>query len=471
MNQEGVVAQPAIGFKVSMQKKHWFIRNQLIVSLVLFGSGFLSVQRFTLSPLNTFICLIPLALFIVQLFRGHHQTAVTYLVLALFFSISYGGSAYAETIASLRYFIYLSAIVMLFWFSTWRIQWKRLFLGALLGFGVIYGSIATAFGIVPIDMSTLQRDLMVIAILFAFLIGRSSMKLDLRLMYIGSLGYLFGEVVNGLFFFRTHAGEYLNYDGLKVFVIFPLIYALSMRKNIIFEVALAIATLYVISMYGTRMITLSLMMLSCLGLIIGLFRSGSLKYLFFFFFFIAFFILINTEFVMGSDFGGFKAIAFFATFLENFEASELLERLALLDPIRFMEYQLFFERPILEIILGSGVGSGLYDTNGLLEFVGLDWTAFSAQELISATFYNFHDYWVDFGLRFGLVFVIYLFFILALLPMFRGQILQGIMFGLVLLNATFATEGIIFLALLAWLWPLQSKEKASQLSYRRRGLT
>ena len=95
-------------------KGHLSIGQPKLLSLVLFTCGFLAVQRFTLSPINAALCVLPLFLFVVQMLRGHHQTALTCLVLALFLSIDNGGGAYAETITPLRYVIYLSAIIMLF---------------------------------------------------------------------------------------------------------------------------------------------------------------------------------------------------------------------------------------------------------------------------------------------------------------------------------------------------------------------
>lgn len=453
MSEASVIAQSANGSTTSILKKNLCIRQQQLLSLILFASGFLAVQRFILSPINAVICAIPLGLFAVQMLRGHHQTALTYLVLALFLSIDNGGGAHAETIAPLRYFIYMSAITMLFYLSNWRIQRKPLLLAALLCCGIAFGSVTTAFGSVPIDVTTLQRDLIVLIILSAFLIDRSSAKLDLHLIFSGSFGYLVGEVVNAFLFYRDFT-EYLNYDSLKAFIVFPLIYTLLTRRNVVIQVILAIATLYVIFLYGTRMITLSIFVLIAAALVITLIRNGRGKSLLGFL--VALIVLVNInriESLADTEFIQFKALSFLVQIQENFEASDISRMLALLDPVRFAEHQLFFGRPILEIMFGSGIGSGIYDANGALAFVTFDQTAFSEQEINSSTFYNLHDFWIDFGLRFGLLPLAYLIYKVVLQEMRNNRPWHGVLFGMLLLNTTFATSGLLLTALLVRFLP------------------
>lgn len=455
MTEARVFANSATRLTTSIHKKYLSIGNEQMLSLILFASGFFAVQRFTISPINAVICTIPLGLFAVQMLRGHHQTALTYLVLALFLSIDNGGGAYAETIAPLRYLIYMSAITMLFYLSSRRIQPRRLLLAALLCFGIVIGSVTTLFGSVPIDLATLKRDLMVLIILSAFLIDRSSAKLDLHLLYLGSLGYLVGEVVNGLFFYSGF-NDYLSYDSLKVFVIFPIVFAILTRKNTIVQVALAFATLFVIFLYGSRMITLTTITLFIVGSIIGIVRNRRRKSL------IGFLmgaVLIITftfpENINDGEFARFKALSFFGRILENIKSSDVLDIFALLDPVRFAEHQLFFSRSIFEIVFGNGLGSGIFDRNGILGSINVGPTAFTDIELNSSTYFNFHDFWIDFGLRFGLLPIICLLFVLIFFPMIRGEIMRGILHGLVLLNATFSTSGILLIALLVRFWPLE----------------
>lgn len=437
----------------SIHKMSLSIGQQQLLSLMLFACGFFAVQRFTINPINAVICTIPLILFALQLLNGHYQTALTYLLIALFLSIDNGGGAYAETVTPLRYFIYISAISMPFLLSKWRIQRKPLLLAVLLGCVIAFGSVASALGTIPIDVVILKRDLIVLFILSTFLLDRGLIKLELDLVFSASLGYLVGEVVNAFFFYKDFT-EYLSYDSLKSFVVFPVVYTLLRRWNVFIQVVLALMTISVISLYGTRMLTLSFIVLITMALVVLLIKFGRGKSLLAFL--IAFIILLNInliEFFDDTYLIQFKALSVIVKIQENFEASDISRAFALLDPVRFVEHQLFFERPILEIIFGSGLGSGIYDADGALAFVTFDQTAFSEQEITSSTFYNFHDFWIDFGLRFGLLPVIYLILSSTLIEMWRGSIIKGILLGFLLINTTFAISGILLTALLFRFWP------------------
>lgn len=452
MNEAGIVAQSTKG-SFSIDKMLLSIRQHKLLSLMLFACGFFAVQRFTINPINALICAFPFGLFLVQMLSGHHQTALTCLLISLILSIDNGGGAYAETIAPLRYVIYTSAIAMLFYISKWRIQRKPLLLAVLLGCMIAFSSVTSALGTTPIDVATLQRDLIVLFILSAFLIDRSSVKLELHLLFSSSFGYLVGEVMNAFFFYRDFS-DYLSYDSLKAFVVFPLIYTLLTRRNVVIQVVLAITTLYIIFLYGTRMITLSFFALITVALVITLIRNGRGKSLLGLL--IALIVLTNInhiESLADTDFMQFKSLAFLVQIQQNFEASDISRMLALLDPVRFAEHQLFFERPILQVIFGSGIGSGIYDANGTLGFVTFDQTAFSEQEINSSTFYNLHDFWIDFGLRFGLLPLAYLTYQIVLREMQNSRPWHGVLFGMLLLNTTFATSGLLLTALLVRFLP------------------
>lgn len=452
MNETSAVAQ-STNSSISIHEKHLSLRRQQLLPLMLFVCGFFAVQRFTITPKNAVICAIPLGLFAVQMLRNHHQTALTCLVLALFLSIDNGGSAYAETVAPLRYIIYVSAIIMLFYLSNWRIQRKPLLLAALLCCGIAFGSLTSAFGSTPIDAVTLQRDVIALFVLSAFLLDRNSTKLDLYLLFSGSLGYLVGEVTNALFLYRDFT-EYLNYDSLKAFVVFPFIYTLLTRRSIVIQLVLAFATLYVFFLYGTRMITLSIFVLLGATLVVTLIRNGHGKGLLGFIG--GLLILANLDLIKtisDTDLVQFKALSFIIQLQENFEISDISRMLAVLDPVRFAEHQLFFERPILEVIFGSGLGSGIYDANGALAFVTFDQTAFSENEIVTSTFYNLHDFWIDFGLRFGLLPLAYLIYQTVLREIQHNYPWHGVLFGMVLLNTTFATSGLLLTALLVRFLP------------------
>jgi hypothetical protein len=429
-------------------------QRQKLLALTLFACGFLAVQRFTLNPVNAAICAVPYMLFVLNMLRGHQQTALACLILALCLSVDNGANIHAETVSPLRYLIYTSAIVVLFYLSLWRVRKKSLILATLLCCYILIGSLASLLlGGVPLDAVTLRRDLMVLFILSVFLLARSSARIDLHLLYMGSLGYLAGEVFNALMLFREFT-QYLSFNSLKIFIVFPLIYSIITRKNILIQAIFAALTVYVISLYGTRMITLSVILLFLTASIIRMIRNGYGKSLLGFL--ITWILLTNVNLVeipKHSEFLKYKAIAFLFQAIDILKESEITHVLAVLDPVRFAEHQLFFDRPMPLIFFGSGLGSGIFDSNGVLGFVTLDHTAFSEEEIISSSYFGFHDFWIDFGLRFGILPVVYFIFCLTLIPMWRKFYVKGILFGLVLINATFATSGILLMALLVRFWP------------------
>jgi hypothetical protein len=429
-------------------------RRHNLLALMLFACGFLAVQRFTLNPVNAAICAVPYMLFLVNMLRGHQRTALACLVLALCLSVDNGAGIHAETVSPLRYLIYTSAIVMLFYLSLWRVRKKSLILATLLCCYILIGSMASLLlGGAPLDTATLRRDLMVLFILSVFLLARSPVRLDLHLLYSGSLGYLAGEVLNTLISYREFT-DYLSYNSLKIFIVFPLIHSIITRKNIVIQTVFAALTVYVISLYGTRMITLSVILLFLTASIVYMIRNGYGKSLLGFL--ITWILLTNfnlVEILRDGGFLKFKAIAFLFQAIDILKESEITQVLAVLDPIRFAEHQLFFDRPMSLIFFGSGLGSGIFDSNGALGFVTLDHTAFSEEEINSSSYFGFHDFWIDFGLRFGILPVVYFVFCLTLIPMWRRFYVKGVLFGLVLINATFATSGILLMALLVRFWP------------------
>ena len=144
------------------------------------------------------------------------------------------------------------------------------------------------------------------------------------------------------------------------------------------------------------------------------------------------------------------------------------DRYEALDLVRFRENQLFFSRPLYEVIFGSGLGSGLADTQGLLGFVGYFDTAFTVEELNNSVYFNLHDFWTDFGLRFGLITVVFITYLVSIKQILFGQKICGILFGILLFNAFFSTAGMIFTALIIKFYPsgissMQSNQASDSL--------
>jgi hypothetical protein len=420
--------------------------ERVTVAIVLFIIGFLSVQRFILNPLNSILCLVPYLLFIFYLFAKRLPAALACLVLSLVYSVDNGGEVYAETPAALRYLIYLSAMIIMLSMSQWRLRPKAVLAGGLLVGGVAIGSVLNSFSAHAVfDDITLRRDIQVLVILSIFLLPREDVSFDLKLIYAGALGYLFGEVANAAFFYAP-GPDYMSYDSLKVFVIFPLLYVLMTRRGWMIQVVLAAMILVVLSLYGTRMITASALVLFLVATMLGSINSSNRwSYALIAVASLALAgagaMLDGVKDVLAST----KAFSFLAVLAEHFNEANALQLFAVLDPVRFAEHQLFFSRSWPEILFGNGPGSGLIDREGLLDFIAYAPSAFTEQERSESIYFNFHDFWIDFGLRFGLIAVVGLIYCLTVQQMVIGRVWSGVLFGMLLLNSTFAVSGLILL--------------------------
>tara|TARA_B100000676_G_scaffold279968_1_gene303741 strand:+ start:562 stop:1077 length:516 start_codon:yes stop_codon:yes gene_type:complete len=124
--------------------------------------------------------------------------------------------------------------------------------------------------------------------------------------------------------------------------------------------------------------------------------------------------------------------------------------LKLIDPWRFGELQLLFDRDLFSIFFGEGFGSGIFDSKGYLIFADFGQTAYSEQELRSGIFYNMHDLWTDYGLRFGILFIIIFLYDIIKNIIFSTNHLKTFYAMLILilaLCAFFSSAGIILITL------------------------
>ena len=94
------------------------------------------------------------------------------------------------------------------------------------------------------------------------------------------------------------------------------------------------------------------------------------------------------------------------------------------------------------------MGAGIVDTDGYLGFVNYFQSAFSQEEINSNTYFNLHDYWIDYGLRFGLIPVLLILFYTAISPMLLGNTFTGIFNGVMLVCITYSGSGMLIFALL-----------------------
>jgi hypothetical protein len=426
------------------------------MSVLVFFIFFFSVQRFVLSPLNAWICAAPLVAAIYFLIKRRRGLAVTWLSLALLCSVDLGGDVYAETPMFLRYAIYLSMLAVLAMGSIAAVRKQTVLLVLIYFLMVLVGTSSALFReVVPYNFGALRRDFVVCLMLALVLFAtRPKESVDLRLIAVAGLGFLIGELTNILFFFSYEA-DYLSYSSLKVFVFFPAIYTLTTADGRKWAPLLFGGALVVAVFYASRMILLSFLVLSFLAAFARLTRDLSGRRL-------LNWAIVVTCIIAAWLFGAFqdevilryRVTALISEVAKLVSTDDFVGVLEALDRVRFGEHVMFFDRPSIEVLFGSGLGSGLYDAKGVLSFLPIDaQQAFTAEEISSGRFFNLHDFWVDFGLRFGVVAVAYVVFIFIIRQMRCGFLWTGMWFGLLIFNATFSTAGLLLITVLYLYWP------------------
>lgn len=426
-----------------------------LLGAVLFIAGFLAVQRISLNPINAFVCVFPFLLSVYYFLKGKTNYSLSCLLLALVYSVDQGGAFYAETPSVLRYLIYLSALAMMLRYSSSKWNSRGLVLFTLILICVLVGTFSSLYkGMGAFGLDIFRIDFQTLFVIGIFTLHRRRGELDFSLVYIAGCGYLFGEIINASLFYNSNE-YYLSFDSTKAFVFFPLLYVLMDKRHYIVQMMFILLTSYIVFLYGSRMLVLSAMLLFIAAILIGLTKSISRKIVIWAAFFLVLVFSANTlDLIQIESIAQFKAFGFLIVIMENISVDGVVQTFQALDPVRYGEHILFFSRPWFEIIFGSGLGSGLYDANGVLSFVTYDQTAFSESELATSTFYSFHDFWIDFGMRFGLLPVLVLVIRLSLFEMLQGRLWLGVLFGLLLVNTTFTISGIIMTAFVFRFSPL-----------------
>ncbi|WP_271783953.1 hypothetical protein [Aquimarina algiphila] len=235
--------------------------------------------------------------------------------------------------------------------------------------------------------------------------------------------------------------HYLSYDSGKVLIVFPLVFYFIEKK---YEKLLLVFPFIflVLLFYGSRMILVALII-------------GVLLYL----------ISNNKKSIMKFVLGGiicFFTIRYLSNAYEDiFQANRMtaliydivnFNSISNLDPVRFSEAKLFFSQPFYNILFGNGLGTGLFDSNGLLSFVKPDEAAFTREELKSRIFYNFHDIYTDVGLRFGLIFLfVAYFYIIKGFPK-KNVGFFSVMLFIIMTSTFYSMKGLLLVLLFSMLY-------------------
>jgi hypothetical protein len=402
--------------------------------------SFISAQRFLFSPIDSVVCIFPI--FLVFFYFNNIKLRNSLILFSLFISVDNAPEILSTSFSFLRYSIYIFAVYFLYKGNFYNLKNVYIFFTFLLFFGII-----TVFNFHNLHLNTLFRDLLVVVLAFPILCSRNSSNFEINLSLLNLLivFYILSELINVFFLSRLgyFSDDYLSYISTKSFIVLPSFYFLIKRKYFI-AIPVILATIIVLIAYTTRMIILTYF----IGLFIYFLVNGLFK--------IRFLILILFIFLSGLflsnklnfEFQGYKATGVFIQLVEDLS---LEEKFLLLDPVRYYETKMFFDRNIFEILFGSGFGSGLIDTKNDLSFVKVTDTAFSEKELNEGIFYNLHDTWIDLGLRFGLLTILLVYFF-SFKFMFSVKSFDIKITGFVLLIlfscATYSTQGLILLAYL-----------------------
>jgi hypothetical protein len=425
-----------------------------IFEIIIFICGIIAVQRFSLGLIGASICVIPFVLYIYYQSINKTSSSLSCLLLALVLSVDQGGTVYPETPSIIRYVIYVSILITLIGFSRLRIDERAIKFACFVGVSIVIGTISNIVNTSGVVGGyAFFRDMQVLFLLVIFIFMRRHVEFDLNLIFVGSLGYMFGEIINIIFYY-TSGIEYLSYDSKKIFVLFPLLYLYIMDykrsvKAVVMGISIVILLLYV-----SRMILLSVIFLLLIALLIYSLKKK--KYSVYIWLFIV--VFISQEIHIMDIMEGIlllprKTYYLFVTILENSVSSNIVELFKIVDPVRYVEHELFFSRPLIEVLFGSGLGSGIIDSQGMFSFLVYDNDAFTDTELYTSIYYNFHDFWIDYGLRFGLLSVIYLIYKLIIKKMLEGEIMIGAFYGIVLLNTTFTASGLLLAAFIIRFFP------------------
>lgn len=432
-----------------MNKIIQYLSNEFAQIIILFFIATLSSQRYFLPDIYHFICLVP---FILGLIYQNKNIILgnTYLLIALFTFVDIGGAGsdyglnvFKESPGIIRYSIYLSILSLII--IRYRINTSKIWIPLIL---LIMPAIVTAYNAFDLNSTinnTLFRgDIFVVVMTFIVLTNKNEkiFSFDIKLLCCFLIFYGFFEVINSLVYHDFTLG-YSNYQSIKSLIVFPLIYSLIFFKSHLIKLILLLFTLIILVGYTTRMIILSLI----LTLTIYYAKKINLKSL----------TQISTIFLV-------IVLGFFSLQYQNIEESPIkmldtlkilidgdnfLLSLQLIDPWRFGELQLLFDRNLFSIMFGEGFGSGVFDTKGYLVFADFGQTAYSDKELISGIFYNMHDLWTDYGLRFGLLFItVFLYNVIKNIIFSKNRLktFYAMLILILSLCAFFSSAGIILIS-------------------------
>ena len=436
-----------------MNSENKSFHNNIILYLSIISS-IIGAQRFTLPNIYAFACIIPFILSI-YLFTKNRSLCITLIIFSIFLSVD-NSLSYSGTTGSIRYIIYLFGLFLIS--NSLKVDRKKLF--QINSFIIILSFISLVnHELVKVEL--LKRDILIsLLIILVYTQAKSNFsqyKINFDFLNMLIVIFILAEFINIVFFYNLSKEAYLSFDSTKSLITLPFFYYFS-KKNYIKLIILILFLLPVILNYGTRMIPITLILCLVLYLIFNLSLNR---------------ILLISVFIIGISFSAFfnyeslnhlnyfNQFKLIGTFLQSSEAINITGFLKILDPVRYFENKLFFDRGYFSILFGNGIGSGIYDVNNLLGFVFSEQSAFSKEELKNNIFYNFHDSWVDIGLRFGLSFIIFFIYRFSCVLRINNSMIRTNSFMIIMLSfcAFFSTSGLILISIFC----LSLKEQSNKI--------
>ncbi len=420
---------------VSFLEKIFF--SKFFLFPLLFLIGIISGLKLSIA---IFLCFFTLLLCLFCILVDRKSESLAFIIISLYLVVNY---EILNTPSILRYLVYILAVTMFAVNNQFIFKKNNFLLFSFLIICVFFATfVSSFFHYIQLNIQSLFRDFFVIFLLFFFCLIPKEINIKLSLIFVLLFGVLIGEII---YIATNEYSVYFNYSSVKTLILFLPYYLFLKGKNGLGTLFLVLC-LIPISNYGTRMIILSSIVLSVLAVIIFLVKRGSFRSIFLasIFFFLCIFsiqYLLTLPFFLG-----FKTIAFLGEFY-NPENTSIYEIFKILDPVRYAEHQIFFSRSLFEILFGNGLGAGIVDTNGYLGFVNYFQSAFSQEEINSNVYFTLHDYWIDYGLRFGFVATLFLLHVIAIKPMLSGDYFTGIFYGVMLICMTYSGSGLLILSL------------------------
>lgn len=403
-------------------------------------ASIIAAQRFTMPLLSSYSMLVPF--FIAFLwFRSDTKLSNTLLLIALFFSIDHQVANFAVTPTPLRHLLYVA--IFLSFLRDYKFTVKRL--SYCVGILFFY-FINTAIFWDNVDSNQLIRDVQILLLVIIFLTRTNGRyEIDIPFASLCILFFMLSELLN-FFTFRDYwLIDYMSYDSTKYLIIVPSINLLIKGRAVPFFVVAIVTTIILIG-YTSRTLMICYLSAITTAFLFIIIRNKKQKILLLFVGLVTALMLISFSNV-GNELKNIKALSAFSK-LSQFKELPIASALQDLDSTRFAEIKLLLDLPFYNIAFGKGFGSGIFDEQGYLDFVEVNDTAFSAKEIQNSYYFNFHDVWVDIGLRFGLLPLSLM--LLGLMMLFRRSYanvkITAFMALVGLFSAFYSVAGVISIA-------------------------